>query len=221
MPPGRAKEMSKIFETPRAYSLGLSATPERGNDVSEEDATLDARGATRVQESFDETILGRELGPIYELNYADAVAQGILPKFAIRHFGLPLTQPVRQEYEKLAREITDLRENLPRTPVQPPRILTEADLSDGPARQMRRGRGEVSLVAAQYVAAVTRRKQLLYRVDARMEAVVALLERSWGAAPKRRPFYFTSLLTKSCGSPKKGGILSRAAQKSPILVHNG
>lgn len=212
--------MSKIFETPRAYSLGLSATPERGNDVSEEDATLDARGATRVQESFDETILGRELGPIYELNYADAVAQGILPKFAIRHFGLPLTQPVRQEYEKLAREITDLRENLQNS------SPAAANLDGGrlvrwARKQMRRGRGEVSLVAAQYVAAVTRRKQLLYRVDARMEAVVALLERSWGAAPKRRPFYFTSLLTKSCGSPKKGGILSRAAQKSPILVHNG
>jgi hypothetical protein len=41
--------------------------------------------------AFDESVLGRELGPvIFELNYADAIDLGVLPPFRIVHYGLTL-----------------------------------------------------------------------------------------------------------------------------------
>ena len=88
-----AAEMSKVFKVERRWSLGLSATPEREDDV-------DA--------GYDESLLGRELGPIiYEFNLADALREALVPKFTINHYGLPMTPAERTKYEALTRSITD------------------------------------------------------------------------------------------------------------------
>ena len=88
-----AKEMSQVFKVERTWSLGLSATPEREDDV-------DA--------GYDESFVGRELGQIiYEFNLADALREGLVPKFTINHYGLPMTPPERTRYEALSRSITD------------------------------------------------------------------------------------------------------------------
>lgn len=95
-----APEMRRVLSTPRAYSLGLSATPERLSD--DESA-----------ESFDESILGKQLGRIvFELTLDEALKLGIVPAYTIRHYGLRLTQDERLEYDKLSRAIVDARKDL-------------------------------------------------------------------------------------------------------------
>src|SRR5262249_38287625 len=88
-----ASEMSQVFKTKRAFSLGLSATPEREDDVDT---------------GYDDSLLGKEIGPIiYEFNLSDAIREGLVPKFTINHLGLPMTPAERSRYEALSRSISD------------------------------------------------------------------------------------------------------------------
>src|SRR5688572_19618993 len=89
--------MSAVLETPRAYSLGLSATPERTGEVDD----------TSTQRLWEE--LG---GVVYEMTFADAIAQGILPPFEIHHYGLSLTPVEAQRYSALTRTLQDMRREL-------------------------------------------------------------------------------------------------------------
>jgi superfamily II DNA or RNA helicase len=76
-----AKEMSKVFKAERRWSLGLSATPEREDDVDSD---------------YDKSVLGKQVGPIIcDFNLADAVREGLVPKFVINHYGLPMTHAER------------------------------------------------------------------------------------------------------------------------------
>ena len=59
-----AAKMSQVFRTQRAYSLGLSATPERDDD-GESDA------------GYEASLLGQELGPII-YDFTDPAALCIL-----------------------------------------------------------------------------------------------------------------------------------------------
>src|SRR5690606_474950 len=77
-----AAEMQKVLKTERAFSLGLSATPERETDyVAHDDEPSEAsRDDYYRPVAFEESVLGRELGPvIFELSYADAISLGVLP----------------------------------------------------------------------------------------------------------------------------------------------
>ncbi len=137
--------MQKVFRTERAYSLGLSATPERDNDPADEEAAaaspLSARTEAPEPVEFADTILGKELGPVvFELNYADAIRLGVLPPFSIVHYGLSLRPHETAPYEKVSREIKDLRSELerpgrqglglirgaarPEPPATPPRVAS-------------------------------------------------------------------------------------------------
>ena len=93
-----APEMAAVLQTERAYSLGLSATPERG------DADIAA----------DETeLLWDELGEIvYEMSFDDAIREGILPPFGIDHYGLPLSPSEAQRYQKLTQSVNEARREL-------------------------------------------------------------------------------------------------------------
>src|SRR5262249_19112043 len=98
-----AKEMKHVFETKRAYSLGLSATPERTEGAS---ADLEAEGLAGEEDDppppFEETVLGRELGGVVcEMTYADAIRRGVLPAFRAVHYGLTLRPKEREQYERL------------------------------------------------------------------------------------------------------------------------
>ena len=76
---------SRIFQTERAYSLGLSATPERSD----------------MDEGYDKSMLGDELGGIvYELTLEDALERGIVPPYRIHHYGLALNPEEKRKYEQ-------------------------------------------------------------------------------------------------------------------------
>ena len=164
-----AVQMSQIFQTKRTYNLGLSATPERDAefvDADEEDAPAKL-------ETFDESVVGRELGPIiYELDYRQAIDAGILARFEIEHFGLPLEPEERAEYDKVSREITDLRRALQGHPSM---RGMDGGMLVGYARKVARGGSGLAAQAAQYVYLTARRKRLVYEAKARTEAVCQLV----------------------------------------------
>jgi|688.fasta_scaffold08071_4 superfamily II DNA or RNA helicase len=153
-----AKETSQIFKTERRWSLGLSATPEREDDSDE---------------GYDESLLGKELGRIiYEFNLSDALREGLVPKFTINHFGLPMNSVERNRYESLSRSITDSMSKL--------RGHRDSRSAGGDffawARNVAtRNRGEVGAIAMRFVSDTSKRRELLNRLDARHIAVEKLI----------------------------------------------
>lgn len=183
-----AKKMSNVLNVPRAYSLGLSATPER-DDAPELDVE-DAAVVDAAEESFDDTLVGQELGPIiYELNFAQAIERGILPKFEVRHYGLPLKPQERTAYEKYSREITELREALQKSS-KAARAMGGGALVGWARNLASRPNAKMGHTAAQYVQQISKRKQLLYRADARCQAVVNLLRQAFDENPDTRAILF-------------------------------
>ena len=170
-----SSQMSAVFGTKRSFSLGLSATPERdAKDADDLDTTEQAEVA---EEGFDDSIIGRELGPIiYELGYKEALEAGILAKFELQHYGLPLEPEERTRYEKFSREITDLRRMLQSQPGA--RGMDGGALVGWARKQAARGKSGISSQAASYVALTGQRKQLVYHAKARASAVEKLLDRA-------------------------------------------
>lgn len=166
-------EMQKVFQAERAFSLGLSATPERDHDPDDDE--------TEEPLHFDETVLGRELGPvIFELNYAEAIRLGVLPPFKIMHYGLALTPAERAPYDKVSREITDLRKELER-PGRKGLALIRWCRSKGAA-----GNG----AAAGLIARTAERKRLLFRMAERATAVARILRQAFAENPETKAILF-------------------------------
>jgi superfamily II DNA or RNA helicase len=163
-----ASEMRRVFQARRTFSLGLSATPERDDDPGE-----DGEGAGEEQKSilsFEETVLGRELGPvIFEMNYAEAIHLGVLPPFQIVHYGLSLQPRERESYDKISREISDLKSEL------------EAHGRHGVdlLRWCRSKAAAGNPKAARLVGLISKRKRLLYRMSERSAAVVSILAKAF------------------------------------------
>ena len=153
-----AEIMSRIFETKRQFNLGLSATPEREEEEMESLIP------------YDKTLLGNELGPIiYELNLAEALGLGIIPPFKVIHYGISMNPNERIQYEKLSREITDLEKELRGT-------QRKGKGSSSPFyRWVRtiaaRDKSSVGELAGAFMNKVRRRKELLYKIESRGEAV--------------------------------------------------
>ena len=184
-----AAKMSEVFRTRRDYSLGLSATPERESEAEEEDDSAAVDQEPDVRENFADSLVGKELGPvIYELGYLEALEAGILAKFQIRHYGLPLEPEERTRYQRMSREITDLRRSL------------QSQVKGGPidggalvgwARKVAAsGSSPLSGPAAQYVALTGLRKQLVYHAKARAAAVEVLVAESLAIADDTRVLLF-------------------------------
>jgi superfamily II DNA or RNA helicase len=180
-----AAQMSQVFQTKRAYNLGLSATPERDAEFAE----ADDEDAPAELETFDESVLGRELGPIiFELDYRQAIDAGILARFEIEHFGLPLEPEERGEYDKVSREITELRRTLQS---QPSMRGLDGGMLVGYARKVAaRGGSGLAAQAAQYVYLTSRRKRLVYEAKARVEAVCRLAADALRDTPYARILVF-------------------------------
>lgn len=158
-----APEMSAVLKTPRRYSLGLSATPER-DDVAEEDAA-DYGGST----------LGVELGPIvYEMTFAEATGLGILPPFELHHFGLSLSPAEARRYEGLSRSISEARREM-RSASPAARKLGGDQLLAWARRVSGRGQSNVAGLASRFVNDTSRRKQLLYQAKSRISATRKLV----------------------------------------------
>ncbi len=177
-----AAEMKHVFATKRAWSLGLSATPERENDVSldEDDEPAPADDADEPV-PFEESVLGRELGPVvFEMNYAEAIQKGVLPPFRIVHYGLSLGPKEREKYDHLSRDITDLRNEL------------ETGSRRGLAliRWCRSRAGAENPRAMQFISLTSERKRLLYRIEERFNAVRAILRQAYARNPDAKVILF-------------------------------
>jgi superfamily II DNA or RNA helicase len=176
-----AAEMRKVFAARRAYSLGLSATPERSDDPTS-DEEQDEPSATREEAlPFEESILGQELGPVvFEMNYAEAIRRGVLPPFRIVHYGLSLGPKERERYDGLSRQIKDLRQEL-ETPNRRGLALL---------RWCRSSAGASNPNAVQLLSLTSERKRLLYRMDERFRAVLEILRRAFAQKPDTKAILF-------------------------------
>lgn len=168
-----AKEMSHIFKADRRWSLGLSATPEREDD---DDA------------GYDESLVGKELGPIiYEFNLADALREGLVPKFTINHYGLPMNPTERTRYEALSRSITDSMSKL--------RSHRDSRSSGGDffswARNVAtRNKGDIGAIAMRFISDTSKRRELLNHMDSRHDAVQKLIQQEFAVNKDARIILF-------------------------------
>ena len=167
-----AQEMSKVFRTKRRWSLGLSATPEREDD---EDS------------GYNKSFLGRALGRIiYEFSLADALREGLVPKFTIHHYGLDLTSEERRRYEALSRSITDAMSQL--KGIRDTR--SDGDFFSWARNVAARNQGEAGGIAMRFVSDTSKRRKLLNHMEARHHAVVKLIEQEFDVNPDARVILF-------------------------------
>ncbi|MDM4018173.1 DEAD/DEAH box helicase [Roseiconus lacunae] len=167
-----AKEMSRIFKAERRWSLGLSATPEREDD---DDA------------GYDESLVGKEVGPIiYEFNLADALREGLVPKFTINHYGLPMKPDERTKYEALSRSITDSMSKL-RSHRDG---RSSGDFFSWARNVASRNKGEIGAIAMRFVSDTSKRRELLNHMDARHDAVQKLIEQEFAVNKDARVILF-------------------------------
>jgi len=174
-----AEEMKKIFDVPRAFVMGLSATPERDDETDEEGLWL----------NYEDTTLGKNLGRVLmELTYEDALKYGLIPPFTIKHYGLPLTPKEQHEYDELTRSIKDTKSEL--------QDYASRDRFQGSAfyrwaqKLSQQDRGDLSRLAKKYIADVAKRKMLLYRMENRKKAVLELLNQELKRNPEARILLF-------------------------------
>lgn len=173
-----ATEMSQVFRTQRAYSLGLSATPER--DDEEEDLEADP--------SYEVSLLGQELGPIiYDFNLKQALELGVVPRFTIRHYGLPLVPEERARYDSLSRSISDTQGDLRHLA---PQGRTSVSAFYQWVRGIAGKGGDGSDLASKLIVEISRRKELLQGMTTRGAAVEALLRAEFSANPDTRAILF-------------------------------
>jgi len=172
--------MAKIFKTGRVYSLGLSATPEPDTPLDDADYEM-VDGL-----NYDQTILGKELGPIiYEMNINDAYSKGILPQFEIRHYALPLNNDEKRDYERLSRRIQELNEQLNAGKNRGRGGHFMANVMSMASRD-----GEEGAIAREFIAKTTARKRLLYKAEARHMAVKKILEERFAKNPYTKAILF-------------------------------
>lgn len=168
-----AKEMSQVFKTTRRWSLGLSATPEREDD---DDA------------GYDESLVGQEVGPIiYEFNLADALREGLVPKFTINHYGLPMNPAERTKYEALSRSITD---SMSRLRSHRDSSSSEGDFFSWARTVAARNKGEIGAIAMRFVSDTSKRRELLNHMESRHDAVQKLIEQEFAVNPDARVILF-------------------------------
>ncbi|WP_207455053.1 DEAD/DEAH box helicase [Azospirillum sp. SYSU D00513] len=159
-----ASERRKIFETQRRFSLGLSATPERGDEFDDS-----ANNDEAYQMPSGDAVLAAELGEVvYQLNYAEAIKTGTLADFKIEHYGLALTTDERNKYDQISQSISDLRRELEGRNKRGEALL----------RWCRSAAGRNDPRAHQFIQLTTERKILLYKMTSRVDAVKLIIEQA-------------------------------------------
>lgn len=150
-----APTFQRVLDTPAAFRLGLSATPDR-EEVDEEGDLIE----------YDEHALGQKLGEVVSrFSLADARREGWLPEFTIHHHGIRLLLPERSEYDRQSRRIDDLGDR-----------LVGLGGESSRARAYVRAQGELGAIARQYVSATARRKDILYKASERHRVARRIVE---------------------------------------------
>lgn len=181
-----AKEMSRVFQTKRAFNLGLSATPEREDATEpEEDAEIPNDSQVGETVSYDTSLTGRELGEIiYDFSLANALELGIVPYFTINHYGLPLSAEEAMTYERLSREIQKLRDELSG------QVPIGKSLYQLARMKAQRYKGNLDNPWVKLTWKLSQRKDLLYRIASRTEAVINLVVNELQENPDARIIIF-------------------------------
>lgn len=181
-----SKEMSRVFQTKRAFNLGLSATPER-EDATEPTEDVEMPGSPQGDEtaSYDTSLTGRELGEIiYDFSLANALELGIVPHFTINHYGLPLNPEEGMTYERLSHEIQKLRDELSG------QVPIGKSLYQFARMRAQRYKGDLGNPWVKLTWKLSQRKDLLYRISSRTEAVIELVVNELQENPNARIIIF-------------------------------
>lgn len=156
-----ANQAKNIFQIDPAFTLGLSATPER-NDES--DNYFDDYG-------FNDSTLGKALGPIiFDYTIDQCFEDGLLAPFEVHHIGLPLTKDESEKYRLLSNEISNFNKSL--------RPLFEQSKQNhfmAWCRWVVNQNKPYSHKAAQFINLTSERKRLLYQAKFRFEIAIAIL----------------------------------------------
>ncbi|WP_319462722.1 DEAD/DEAH box helicase [Micromonospora sp. RTP1Z1] len=164
-----APTFGKVLRTEAAYKLGLSATPDR-EEVDDSGQLL----------RYDEQLVGQALGAVvYRFTLRDARLAGWLPDYDIHHHGIQLTLEEQRQYDKISRQIDDLGDE-----------LRNLGFESGRAQHLQRRRDEVGQLARRYIAATSRRKDLLYRATDRSRVTSRILAETLGSGQARRVLLF-------------------------------
>lgn len=175
-----APEMSAVLKTRRRFSLGLSATPERTEDVG-----------TASGDDYENSMLGQEIGPIvYEMTFAEAIDAGVLPPFEIHHFGLSLNADEARRYEALTRSINDARRELLASSTSARKAGGGEQLVAWARRVSSRGGSGLAGLASRFVNDTSRRKALLYRAESRGLATQLLIQEALATRADARVILF-------------------------------
>ena len=173
-----SSDRKSVLYIKRKYSLGLSATPERDGDTPQKDNS-----------AYNESELGVQLGKIiYELTYAKALELGIIPPFKIYHYALPLNNKERVKYDNMTRIINDLKKDLNNQ--APKRIKTENDFWNWVRNVAQKNGSSINSAAKKLQSEIKRRKELIYGMETRKNAVIKLIERERQINPDSRILLF-------------------------------
>ncbi|MAG69159.1 MAG: hypothetical protein CL471_02490 [Acidobacteria bacterium] len=175
-----AKKMLRVFETERAFSLGLSATPERDENENEDENILDNDSF-----GYEDTPLGKELGKvIYDFTLSHALKLGIIPQFTINHYGLDLNYEERVRYDRLSKFIKDKRNELQE---QAPKGCS---FFAWVMKKAKGNEGRLKEVASRFLSECSDRKELLYKMNSRKIAVEELIDKELTDNPDARIVLF-------------------------------
>src|SRR5690606_27539537 len=98
---------------------------------------------------------------------------GWLPDYEIHHHGVTLLESERQDYDTVSRQVDDLAEN-----------LRQMGIDSSRAFSMQAQQGDVGDAVRAYVAATSRRKDLLYRATERTRVAGAVVTRALRVRPR-------------------------------------
>ena len=164
-----APTFSRVLKTPARFRLGLSATPER-EELDENGEPLE----------YDAQVLGKELGGVvFRFSLREARRQNWLPRYEIHHHGILLTETERRKYEEASRRIDDLADR-----------LTQFGISPEEARRASSREGPAGRLAQAYVAATSKRKDLLYRASDRTRVAARLVREALARKESARILLF-------------------------------
>ena len=169
-------ENRKIFEIPRRFCLGLSATPERN---------VEGRATGTASGDDVSDVITEALGSIiYELTFRQALEEGIVPPFELIHVAVRLTRGERRTYDRLSRELKHARDRLRQEPAYirgRSAVSNEFQL----IKSLARGRSKARKLATRYEALTNERKEILYRAKNRRRCFVAILDEERSAGDVR------------------------------------
>lgn len=160
-----AEQAQRIFDSKPAFTLGLSATPERDSESE----------GLPTDEAYQNGVVGQALGPIiYDFTIRQSLEAGLLTPFEVWHIGLSLSAEEATDHARMSREITELRKSL-----QGRHRKSRSKQAFLAWCQTQAGKGVAAASeAARFIGLANGRKRLLYRAKARTDVALGILSES-------------------------------------------